>query len=235
MYQKHDLHACIVGHSCVRRLQDAVGGAPRILSHRDAAALNAPDWFRVQDHYHRVDFFGQSGYTVIMLQRDITSAGLLYPDVVIIESGSNDLCYRECDIDALVTGLFSYASMLREVHGVRLVIMASVLNRDRCRQVSPAQFRSRAFAFNRKMAARAARTPGVVLWHCVFGAFDQTPNFNFSRIIYYVLCLKNLYAYGVICLRHKLERPCMGMMYISQRNALFVTELCIVQILTNLE
>ena len=161
MYQKHDLHACIVGHSFVRRLQDAVGGAPRILSHRDAAALNAPDWFRVQDHYHRVDFFGQSGYTVSMLQRDITSAGLLYPDVVIIESGSNDLCYRECDIDALVTGLFSYASMLREVHGVRLVIMASVLNRDRCRQVSPAQFRSRAFAFNRKMAARAARTPGV--------------------------------------------------------------------------
>ena len=161
MYQKHDLHACIVGHSFVRRLQDAVGGAPRILSHRDAAALNAPDWFRVQDHYHRVDFFGQSGYTVSMLQRDITSAGLLYPDVVIIESGSNDLCYRECDTDALVTGLFSYASMLREVHGVRLVIMASVLNRDRCRQVSPAQFRSRAFAFNRKMAARAARTPGV--------------------------------------------------------------------------
>ena len=161
MSQKHDLHACIVGHSFVRRLQDAVGGAPRILSHRDAAALNAPDWFRVQDHYHRVDFFGQSGYTVSMLQRDITSAGLLYPDVVIIESGSNDLCYRECDIDALVTGLFSYASMLREVHRVRLVIMASVLNRDRCRQVSPAQFRSRAFAFNRKMAARAARTPGV--------------------------------------------------------------------------
>ena len=130
MSQKHDLHACIVGHSFVRRLQDAVGGAPRILSHRDAAALNAPDWFRIQDHYHRVDFFGQSGYTVSMLQRDITSAGLLYPDVVIIESGSNDLCYRECDIDALVTGLFSYTSMLREVHGVRLVIMASVLNRD---------------------------------------------------------------------------------------------------------
>ena len=137
MSQKYDLHACIVGHSFVRCLQDVVGGAPRILSHRDAAALNAPNWFRVQDHYHRVDFSGQSGYTVSMLQRDITSAGLLYPDVVIIESGSNDLCYRECDIDALVTGLFSYASMLREVRVVRLVIMASVLNRDRCRQVSP--------------------------------------------------------------------------------------------------
>ena len=51
----------------------------------------------------------------------------------------------------------------------------------------------------------------------------------------YVLCLKILYAYGVICLRHKLEKPCMGIMYISQRNALIVTELCIVQILRNLE
>ena len=65
--------------------------------------------------------------------------------------------------------------------------------------------------------------------------FRSDAKLQFSRIIYYVLCLKILYAYGVICLRHKLERPCMGMMYISQRNALIVTELCIVQILTNLE
>ena len=65
--------------------------------------------------------------------------------------------------------------------------------------------------------------------------FRSDAKLQFSRIIYYVLCLKILYAYGVICLCHKLERPCMGMMYISQRNALIVTELCIVQILTNLE
>ena len=72
----------------------------------------------------------------------------------------------------------------------------------------------------------------VCWWHW---RFRSDAKLQFSRIIYYVLCLKILYAYGVICLRHKLERPCMGMMYISQRNALIVTELCIVQILTNLE
>ena len=123
-----DLHACIVGHSFVRDSQDAIGGTHRILSHQNATVLNASIWFKMKDHYHRVDFFCQSGYNVSMLQRDLTSTGLLYPDVVTIESGSNNLCYWECDIAALMTSLFSYLSMLYEVHGVRLVIMASVLS-----------------------------------------------------------------------------------------------------------
>ena len=96
------------------------------------------------------------------------------------------------------------------------------------------------------LAVNTSRLVGAVTWSdWLFGApcavalrlwrFRSDAKLQFSRIIYYVLCLKILYAYGVICLRHKLERPCMGMMYISQRNALIVTELCIVQILTNLE
>ena len=86
MALRPSLRACVVGHSYVHRLREAVisdteGSTP---VHR-----HEPDWLDVSRLYGSVYVEGRSGYTISGLQRDIFEVGSHYPHVVIINCGSN--------------------------------------------------------------------------------------------------------------------------------------------------
>ena len=70
--------ACILGHSSVRRLHDAIACEDHDVAHR------APDSLRVARLFSRIDIFGRSGYTVSELRHEVLAAGQQRPDLVII-------------------------------------------------------------------------------------------------------------------------------------------------------
>ena len=158
MTSRPRLRACVVGHSFVRRLREAVisdaeGSTP---VHR-----HAPNWLDVSRLYGSVYVEGRSGYTISGLRRDIFEAGSRYPHVVIINCGSNDVCTPDFDADAAVSALMSYAGLLRISYGVRLVVLMPVINRTRCRGLAAGEFRRRAYDFNGLLRSRAGEEDGV--------------------------------------------------------------------------
>ena len=143
------LRACIVGHSFVRRLGDSLEDEARRDGTDACLGVAAPGLLKVDDVYNEVWTLGRSGYTLHGIRNDIFTTGNLFPDVVILNCGSNDLCDRFVDIESIADGLVSYAHLLTVSFGVKVVYILGVVWRDRCRQVSAAVFRSRARRLNR--------------------------------------------------------------------------------------
>ena len=63
----------------------------------------------------------------------------------------NDLCTLVCDLKAIAHGLVSYGKLLRTSYKVKCVMILSVINRDRCGQITSKQFRSRAYDLNKML------------------------------------------------------------------------------------
>ena len=148
--------ACILGHSFVRRLHDAIACEDHDVAHR------APDSLRVDRLFSRIDIFGRSGYTVSELRHDVLAAGQQRPDLVIINCGSNDLCQERCDVEQVARELMSYADYLRISFGVRLVMLMGVIWRTRCHGVSSFVFSARAAELNRRPRDMSENRRGVL-------------------------------------------------------------------------
>ena len=146
------LHACVVGHSLLRRLREAVISDPEGFTpvHRHAS-----DWQDVSRLYGSVCVEGRSGYTISGLRCDIFEAGSHYLHVVIINCGSNDVCIPDFDAYAVVSALLSYAGLLWISNRERLVVLMSVINRIRCRGLLAGEFRRFAYDLNGLLCSRA--------------------------------------------------------------------------------
>ena len=172
------LRACNVGHSFVRRLGESLECEARRDGTDACVGVAAPGLLRVDDVYNEVWTLGRSGYTLHGIRSDIFSTGNLFPDVVILNCGSNDLCDRFVDIESIADGLVSYAHLLTVSFGVKVVYILGVVGRDRCRQVSAAVFRSRAWRLNRAVCVRIRQYDGIHFdvmrgfWRCPDGSSE---------------------------------------------------------------
>ena len=99
--------------------------------------------------------------SIIELRDDIFTAGRTSPDVVMINCGSNNLCYGDCDLEAVANGLILYANLLKISFGLKLVVIVCVINRDRCRAVTRRVFRNRVHELNHLLEEKIAEYLGI--------------------------------------------------------------------------
>ena len=133
------LRACIVGHIFVRRLGESLECEARQDGTVACVGVAAPGLLRVDDVYNEVWTLGRSGYTLHWIRSDIFTTGNLFPDVIILNCGLNDLCDRFVNIEGIADGLVSYVHLLTVSFGVKIVyIMArQVPSSERCRVLVP--------------------------------------------------------------------------------------------------
>ena len=90
--------ACILGHSFVRRLHDAITCEDHDVAHR------APDSLRVVRLFSQIDIFGCSGYTVSELRHEVLAAGLQHRTWSSLTVGPTT-CQECCDVEQVTSGL----------------------------------------------------------------------------------------------------------------------------------
>ena len=145
------LRAAIIGHSYVRRLGD----------HARRHGCSTPTWFQLNRLFREIAIFGRSGYTVGELAGEVSAAGSLHPDIVIINCGTNDLCQPDCDVERVVQGLISYAHFLRVSYQVKVVIIMGAIRRTRCRGTPKTLLDRRLYDFNGLLKSLTENVPGI--------------------------------------------------------------------------
>ena len=153
------LRACIVGHSFVRRLGEDLYVSEE--NGRQPPPGIAAMSLEIDNLYHKVHLFGQDNFTVQQMREDIYKVGALRPHCVIINCGSNDLTTRLCDVGKLIDQLVAYAEFLSHGCDVIHVAVLGVLDRSKCRGVSPEDFQKRAFEFNGKLKDAVKHLHGI--------------------------------------------------------------------------
>jgi hypothetical protein len=151
--------ACVIGHSYVRRLGDALSSE---VKHKEELCRETPRLLRVDFQFERIEFFGHNGHLLSEMRQQVISAGRTRPDLVIINCGSNDLCEINCDLHVIAKGIFSYANFLIISFGVKCVNIIGVLRRDRCRHISAQDFHKRSFALNGLLKSMAATEAKII-------------------------------------------------------------------------
>ena len=153
------LKVAVIGHSFVKRLQSAV--TPRVGTRHQRDRSTAKN-MGVDNLYSGVEIRGKSGAKardlVGLVDHVCTKAGI---DAFVIDMGSNDLCQSSCDVEMLADSIFSVANYAHHGHGVRVVILCCVLNRGRCREVSPDIFAQRKAIFNDLMRGKVQSEKGL--------------------------------------------------------------------------
>ena len=151
-------HAAILGHSFVRRLASAVDFET---SHNgEPSHVRAAHALRVSQNFDRVYIDGTDGAYIRDLIRLTNFMKDTKIDVVIFNSGSNDLCHWRADPVQLAKNLVSIGDYITTVFDVKLVCYCSAIYRDRCRQITPAEFKCRATKFNAELMAQCAQRSG---------------------------------------------------------------------------
>ena len=148
------LKAALIGHSFVRRYAEDRTG-----SSRPSPAIAASK-MHVNELFSKVHVFGNDSFTIPQMRNNIHRAGALSLDCIVINTGSNDLCQRKCDIDDLVISLIDEAKFLLD-SGARHITLLGVASRTRCREVTVFTFNERAQHFNRSLREAAEMETGI--------------------------------------------------------------------------
>ena len=147
--------ACILGHSFVRRLHDAITCEDHDVTHR------APDSLRVVRLFSQIDIFGRSGYTVSELRHEVLAAGLQHRTWSSLTVGPTT-CVRNVVTLSKLPGDLSYADYLSISFGVRLVMLMGMIQRTQCHGVGPSVFSARAAKLNSRLRDMSEDRRGLV-------------------------------------------------------------------------
>ena len=143
------LTGVIIGHSFVARLDNA------LLMERPAGCivpqqLLTPVQLEVDDIYKHIYIEGRSGAKIGSLTQAVDLTGSLRrPNVVMFMAGSNDLCDAGADPMQVATDLLSLMDYMQTAYDVPLVVCCGAVPRDRCRDITAEEFRTRACTFNK--------------------------------------------------------------------------------------
>ena len=137
------LTGVIIGHSFVARLDNA------LIMERPAGCIVpqqqlTPVQLEVDDLYEHIYIEGRSGAKIGSLTQAVDLTGSLRrPNVEMFMAGSNDLCNAGADPRQVATDLLSLMDYMQTAYDVPLVVCCGAVPRDRCRDITAEEFRTR--------------------------------------------------------------------------------------------
>ena len=111
----------------------------------------APLVLRLDKIIESIHIDGNSGALVrdlVALTNQLASSPV---DIVIFNSGSNDLCLRSSIPEKVAENLVSIGDFIKEAYKVKLVVYCGAIYREKCKDVTPDEFASKVRRFNKKL------------------------------------------------------------------------------------
>lgn len=174
--------AMLIGHSFPKSLHDHLLVKYEAASRKHQSyAITSLETFAVR--HIEVDrsiaslhMWGKGGSKVVS-DFDLTESEIreIKPDIVLLDLGTNDVVQPQVSTEAIIKGIWLQALLLKDVFGVDIVVLCSIVRRETDARMTPQHFMSRAHIVNSTLRELCKQKgQGKIIYHLHRGFWRDT-------------------------------------------------------------